>query len=462
MAMLHRREAMLRLGQLGLGALTLPQLLRGTAKASFELGGRRGKARSCILIYLWGGPPHQDMFDMKPDAPQGIRSLFKPIATKVPGIQLCEHLPLMAQHTDKMAIIRSLTHPFNDHGQGCYVTLTGKGDPNMVFPRNRRSRKDFPNPAGIVSYFFPARGLPSAVTIPRPIGHDGVIYAGTYAGFLGPRFDPLEVQPPAEVNEAAPHSLDLPQGLSDNDVLLRRGLLHQLEQFQRHLDKHSATASLDAARQQAYDLLVSPRTKRALSLDTEPPWLRDRYGRNEYGECFLLARRLVEAGVRLVTIIWYYVCPDGNVSNVWDNHGSTPSLGNISGYEMLQRFYCLPSLDRAYSALLEDLEQRGLLSETLVAMFGEFGRTPRINNTMGRDHWGPCQSAVLAGGGIRGGQVYGASDKHAAYPVEHSVTPDDLLATIYYALGLAPDSEIHDSQGRPWRITHGQPILALW
>ncbi|MDW7996012.1 MAG: DUF1501 domain-containing protein, partial [Gemmatales bacterium] len=352
MAMLHRREAMLRLGQLGLGALTLPQLLRGTAKASFEPGGRRGKARSCILIYLWGGPPHQDMFDMKPDAPQGIRSLFKPIATKVPGIQLCEHLPLMAQHTDKMAIIRSLTHPFNDHGQGCYVTLTGKGDPNMVFPRNRRSRKDFPNPAGIVSYFFPARGLPSAVTIPRPIGHDGVIYAGTYAGFLGPRFDPLEVQPPAEVNEAAPHSLDLPQGLSDNDVLLRRGLLHQLEQFQRHLDKHSATASLDAARQQAYDLLVSPRTKRALSLDTEPPWLRDRYGRNEYGECFLLARRLVEAGVRLVTIIWYYVCPDGNVSNVWDNHGSTPSLGNISGYEMLQRFYCLPSLDRAYSALL--------------------------------------------------------------------------------------------------------------
>ncbi|MCS7168411.1 MAG: DUF1501 domain-containing protein [Gemmatales bacterium] len=142
--------------------------------------------------------------------------------------------------------------------------------------------------------------------------------------------------------------------------------------------------------------------------------------------------------------------------------GWASALRNISGYEMLQRFYCLPSLDRAYSALLEDLEQRGLLSEMLVAMFGEFGRTPRINNTMGRDHWGPCQSAVLAGGGIRGGQVYGASDKHAAYPVEHPVTPDDLLATIYYALGLAPESEVHDPQGRPWRITHGQPILALW
>jgi hypothetical protein len=460
--MLHRREAMLRLGQLGLGALTLPQLLRAGAHTATSGPRPSATARSCILIYLWGGPPHQDMFDMKPDAPDGIRSLFKPIATRTPGIYLCEHLPLTAQHTDKMAIIRSLTHPFNDHGQGCYITLTGQADAQKVFPRNRRSRKDFPNPAGIVSYFFPPHGLPAAVTIPRPIGHDGVIYAGTHAGFLGPRFDPLELQPPAEVNEAAPHQLDLPAGLSQNDVLLRRGLLRQLETWQRVLDKHPATASLDAARLQAYDLLTSPRTRRAFSLDTEPPWLRDRYGRNEYGECFLLARRLIEAGVRLVTIIWYYVCPDGNVANVWDNHGGTPSLGKISGYDMLKQFYCLPSLDRAYAALLEDLEQRGLLKETLVAMFGEFGRTPRINNTGGRDHWGPCQSAVLAGGGIRGGQVYGASDKHAAYPTLHPVTPEDLLATIYYALGLPPETEIFDPQGRPLRISNGRPITALF
>lgn len=460
--MLHRRAAMLRLGQLGAGVVTLPQMLRSRSQATPSEPQRRATARSCILIYLWGGPPQQDMFDMKPDAPEGIRSVFRPIATRTPGIELCEHLPLMAQHTDKMAIIRSLTHPFNDHGQGCYITLTGQADAEKVFPRNRRSRHDFPNLAGVVSHFFPSQGLPTSVTIPRPIGHDGVVYAGTYAGFLGPRFDPLEMQPAQEVSNAASHQLDLPQGLTSNDLLSRRSLLQQLEALQHRLDRDPATATLEAARQQAYDLLTSPKTRRALSLDHEPARLRERYGRNEYGESFLLARRLIEAGVRLVTIIWYYVCPDGNVANVWDTHGGTPSLGKISGFDMLKQYYCLPSLDRAYSALLEDLELRGLLSETLVAMFGEFGRSPQINSTGGREHWGHCQSVVMAGGGIRGGQVFGASDKHAAYPKLQPVTPPDLLATIYFALGLPPESEIRDPQGRPMPISKGQPITALF
>ncbi|MER3416827.1 MAG: DUF1501 domain-containing protein [Gemmataceae bacterium] len=457
--MLHRRDAMLRLGKLGLGLLSLPGLLRHSAAKEKTA---KATARSVILIYLWGGPPHQDMFDLKPAAPEGIRSLFRPIPTRVPGIHLCEHLPLTAQHTDKMAIIRSLTHAFNDHGQGVYVTLTGKPNAEMVFPRNRRSRRDFPHPGGVVSYFYPSRTLPAAVTIPNPIGHDGVTYAGTYAGFLGPRYDPLELKPPAEVDAPALHSTALPRGLTENDVLLRRGLLAELESLQRWLDKHPSTASLDAARQQAYSLLTSPAAKRALQLEHEPPRVRDRYGRNEYGEAFLLARRLIEAGVRLVTIVWYYVAPDRNVVNVWDNHGGTPSLGKISGYEMLQHYYCLPSLDRAYATLLEDLAQRGLLDETLVAMFGEFGRTPRINSTGGRDHWGACQSAVLAGGGIRGGQVYGSSDAHAAYPTQNPVTPDDLLATIYHALGIPPASEIYDPEGRPHRVSQGEPILALF
>lgn len=209
-------------------------------------------------------------------------------------------------------------------------------------------------------------------------------------------------------------------------------------------------------------MLTSPQAKGAFDLDREPVSLRERYGRNEYGESFLLARRLVEAGVRLVTVVWYYVCPDGNVANVWDNHGGTASLGGISGYDMLRQDYCLPSLDRACSALLDDLSQRGLLDETVVVMLGEFGRTPKINSNAGRDHWAPCQSIVLAGGGIRGGQVYGASDRLAAYPTREAVGPDDLIATVYFALGLDPDAEVHDRQRRPYRICEGRPITALF
>jgi hypothetical protein len=399
---------------------------------------------------------------MKPTAPDGIRSQFQPIATRVPGIQICDQLPLLAPHTDKMAIIRSLTHGSNVHEVGVYHTLTGKVNPQLVVPRNQRNRRDFPNVAGIVSRFTPPGPLPASVTIPRPIGHDGVVYSGTYAGFLGPRHDPLEMMPPANVNMTAPHNLNLPPNLTEHDLILRQGLLEQLEAVQQAVDNATATQSLDAAREQAFRMLTSPEARRAFQLDQEAPALRDRYGRNEYGEAFLLSRRLVEAGVRLVTLTWYYVCPDGKVANVWDNHGGTGSLGGITGYQMLRQFYCLPSLDRGLSALLEDLDDRGLLDETLIAMFGEFGRTPRINNTAGRDHWGACQSAVLAGGGVQGGQVYGASDAQAAYPTANPVRPEDLHATIYHALGLAPDLDIHDQEGRPHRITEGIPITRLF
>jgi hypothetical protein len=460
--MLHRRDAMVRLGQVGLGAMTLPSLLAAERASAQGNALRRtpGKAKSTILVYLWGGPPQQDMWDLKPEAPEGIRSLFSPIDTSVPGIQICDQLPQVARHADKLAICRAMTHPSNTHEVGVYHTLTGKINNTLAVPRNARARSDFPNAGAIVSRFSPPSSMPGSVTIPRPIGHDGVTYTGTYAGFLGPRYDPMELQAPGEVSDPAPHNFALPEGLDTARLQARFGLLDLIERQDRAMQRPAG--GVDDFREQAFRMVTAPETKRAFDLELEPAQLRDRYGRNEYGESFLLARRLVEAGVRLVTIVWYYICSDGNVANVWDNHGGTGSLGNLSGYDMLKADYCLPPLDQGFSALLEDLGQRGLLDETLISMFGEFGRTPKINGAGGRDHWGPCQSAVFAGGGIRGGQVYGSSDAHAAYPKSKPVAPEDVLATLYYAMGLPPETEIYDRQDRPHRISDGRPIVELF
>ncbi len=462
-SMLHRRDAMIRLGQAGLGALALPNLLR--AERALATPALRPRAKSCILLYLWGGPPQQDMWDLKPEAPEGIRSQFQPIDTVVPGIQICDQMPRIAGHTDKLAIIRSYTHPSNVHEVGVYHTLTGKINNTLAVPRNQRSRHDFPNTGAVVSHFMSPGTMPASVTIPSPIGHDGVIYAGTFAGFLGARHDPMELKPPGEVNQAPPHSLDLLDGIDATRLQARHGLLKLLEEHDRTMQRRGSTgggAGLEQFREQAFRMLTSPESRGAFDLARESDAMRDRYGRNEYGESFLLARRLIESGVRLVTVVWSYICPDGNVSNVWDNHGATASLGGITGYEMLKEKYCLPPLDLAYSALLEDLSARGLLDETLVVMLGEFGRTPKINSAQGRDHWGACQSVVLAGGGIRGGQVYGSSDAHAAYPKTDPVAPEDVIATMYHALGIPPDSLIHDRENRPHRISEGRALVELF
>jgi len=461
--MLHRRDAMIRLGTAGLGALALPNLLR--AERASALAPLKASAKSCILLYLWGGPPQHDMWDLKPLAPDGIRSQFNPIDTVTPGIRICDQLPKIARHTDKMAIIRSYTHPSNLHEVGVYHTLTGKINNTLVVPRNQRNRNDFPHPGAVVSYFKPPRAMPASVTIPSPIGHDGVIYTGTYAGFLGARHDPMELKPPGEVNRAPPHSLDLLDGIDSTRLQARFGLLKLLQEHDRMVQKRGpgkGAAGLEQFREQAFRMLTSPEARGAFDLEHESPQMRDRYGRNEYGESFLLARRLIASGVRLVTVVWSYICPDGNVANVWDNHGGTSSLGKITGYAMLKEKYCLPPLDLAYSALLEDLQQRGLLDETLVVMLGEFGRTPQINKNQGRDHWGACQSIVLAGGGIRGGQVFGSSDRHAAYPASNPVAPEDVIATMYHALGIPPESIIHDRENRPHRISEGRPLVELF
>src|SRR6476646_9243387 len=313
---------MLRIGQAGLGALALPKLLRAESTAAVA-SSPRATAKSCILLYLWGGPPQQDMWDLKPHAPEGIRSQFQPIDTVVPGIRICDQMPKIAGHTDKMAIIRSYTHPSNAHEVGVYHTLTGKINNTLAVPRNMRNRNDFPHPGAVVSYFSPPQALPASVTIPCPVGHDGVIYTGTYAGFLGARHDPMELKPPGEVKLPPPHSLDLLDGMDATRLQARFGLLKLLENFDRSAQRGPLPAPRGLAqfREQAFRMLTSPEARGAFDLARETDKLRDRYGRNEYGESFLLARRLVESGVRLVTVIWMYISPTGVVSNVWDTHG---------------------------------------------------------------------------------------------------------------------------------------------
>lgn len=459
--MLNRRDAMLRLGQIGLGSLALPDLLAAQNVPS-RPPTRRNPAKSCILLYLWGGPSQQDMWDMKPDAPEGMRSLFRPMQTVVPGIHICDQMPLLARHTEKIAFLRSMTHPSTVHEPSVYHTLTGKRNDTLISPRNMRRRTDAPNVASFVSALSPPAALPAAVTIPRPIGHDGVTYSGTYAGWLGPRHDPMELREAPNSNDRASHPLELSADMSSSRLIARRGLLNLLDENDRILQNSRATEGLGGFHEQAHRMLASAAARRAFNLELEPSALRDRYGRNEYGESFLLARRLIESGVRLVSVIWMYFMSNGRIANVWDTHGGTAGLGNASGFEMLKANYCIPPLDRAYSALLEDLHQRALLDETLVVTMGEFGRTPRLNPTQGREHWGPCYTALLAGGGIRGGQVYGASDRIGAFPRDNPVSPEDLLATMYHALGIAPDSEVHDREGRPVRICDGKAVTGLF
>jgi hypothetical protein len=441
--------------------LTLPGLLDAQRARANTITPAAGRARSCIFLFLWGGPPQQDLWDMKPDAPAGIRSLFSPIRTRVPGVLICDQMPLLAKQTDKLAIVRSVSHPSNEHEAGVYHMLTGRPNPSLRVPTNQRTRRDFPNVGAIVSHFTPAGSVPASVTIPRPIGHGGVTYAGTHAGFLGPKDDPLEVRAAAGSSEA-PFALSPPADVGLDRLSARQGLLSRIEAADRRLQNHPAASALGGYHEQALRIVASPRTRRAFEVEREPAALRDRYGRNSYGECFLLARRLVEAGVRLVTITWIYITAAGVVANVWDNHGGTGALGGVSGYDMLKADYCIPPLDRGLTALLEDLDDRGLLDETLVLAMGEMGRTPRINKTLGRDHWGSAQSVLLAGGGVRGGQVYGATDPQAAFVKDKPVRPEDLLATVYHALAIDPSAEVHDREGKPYAITEGKPLTALF
>jgi hypothetical protein len=449
---------MIRLGQTGLGMLTLPELLAAQARPTPP----KRSAKHCIYLFLWGGPPQMDLWDPKPDAPDGIRSLFQPMATNVPGMHIMDQMPRLAQRMDKIAIVRSLSHDSDIHEPSVYRMLTGRRDMPFTVPNNVRRRKDFPNVGSIIGHFSEPGVLPASVTVPRPVGHSGVTYAGTYAGWLGPRFDPMELKPAGDTKDTPAHATGLPDGLDPTRLVARRGLVQLLEEQDRRLQRSRGMADLDDFAEQAYRMLSTPEAKRAFNLDLEPPRVRDRYGRNEYGESFLLARRLVEAGVRLVTCTWLYIYPHGQVSNVWDNHAGYGIHGAKTGYDLLKSPVCIPPLDQALSALLDDLAESGLLDETLVVAAGEFGRTPKINKDGGRDHWGACQSALFAGGGIRGGQVYGASDKTAAYVKDQPVSPEDFIATILHAFGLPAETELVDREQRPHRICEGRGVERLF
>jgi hypothetical protein len=467
----HRRDAMLRLGIAGCGALSLPRLMAmEQAAASSPQPERRSK--SCIFLFMWGGQPQQDMWDLKPDAPAGIRSPFQPIATSVPGMMLGDQLPQTARHADKLAIIRSLTHSTTDHGVSVYHTMTGRAmSPPRTFPGNSRQRTDFPSIGSMFSYLGEKSLQPASFSIPRAVAHDGLFYAGTHAGFLGSAHDPVELGEVFNHVQVGPRAdgskdalpLTLPDDMSVARLQARRGLRSILESSDRIAQRHGAAEGFDGIYESAWGLIHSTTVRDALNLDHESTAVRDRYGRNEYGESFLTARRLIEAGVRLVTVNWMFITPRAKVYNVWDAHGGLNDLEfGETGYGMLKANYCLPAFDQAYSALLQDLSERGLLDETLVSCVGEFGRTPKINAANGRDHWPYCYSGVLAGGGIRGGAIYGASDKQAAYVKENPVTPGDYLATVCHACGLDALREVHDLSGRPFKICGGEPISDLF
>jgi len=460
--MIHRREALMHLGQVGLGALTLAQLLARSSAASRSSRTTKPRAKSCIFLFLWGGPPQQDMWDVKLEAPSGIRSQFRASRTVVPGLDLCEHMPLIARQADKIAVIRSMSHSSNDHEVSIYRALTGQQDPGVAVPNHFRRRSQFPNVGAGVTHFSPPGRMPASITVPGPVSYSGISFAGTYSGFLGPRNDPVELSVPPKPDLRPASAFGPGPAMPAERMSARRGLLQNIEAQDRLLQAGAPVRGFDRSRERAFTLLSSSAAKDALDLERENARLRDRYGRNVYGDSFLLARRLIESGVRLVTVNWLHFPRGGGTINPWDNHGGSAIFGGISGYAMLTQWYCLPSLDRAYSALLEDLAARGLLDETVVVLTGEFGRTPKINTAGGRDHWGMCYSTVLAGGGVRGGQVHGASDRDAAYPKSRPVAPEDVLATIYSALGIPPESRIDDALSRPYRLCEGQPLAALF
>ena len=460
---------MLRLGTAAGGLLSLPQLLQRDRLAAAESSSP--KAKSCIFLFMWGGQPQQDMWDLKPEAPVGVRSPFQPIETAVPGLYVGDQMPLIARHTDKMSIIRTLNHTATDHGVGVYHAMTGRAMvPPRTFPSNGRRRTDFPSVGSMFSYLGEKSPIPSSFSIPRAVAHDGVMYAGTHAGFLGSSHDPVELGEVFNHVETGPRKnaemssvpLALPGDISTARFQARNSLLGALEAQDRAMQQTSNTRIYDGVRQDAYRLLHSTAVKDALNLEQESPAMRDLYGRNEYGESFLTARRLVEAGVRIVTVNWMFITPAAKVYNVWDAHGGLNDLEHgATGYGMLKANYCLPSFDQAFAGLMTDLSQSGLLEDTVVACIGEFGRTPQINGVNGRDHWPFCYSGVLAGGGIVGGSTYGVSDKMAAYVKENPVSPGDYLATVCQACGLDPHREVHDLEGRPYAICDGQPIASI-
>ncbi len=451
---LASRRDLLRVGGLSLLGLSLPELLRGQARA-FERLGRRpasfGKAKSCIVIFLKGGPSQLDTFDMKPDAPAEIRGDFRPIPTNVPEMMISEQLPLLARQASKFTIARAVCHADNDHASAAYEMTTGNAYPRPTNLSGKSTREDHPHLGSAVAAVEASHcPVPPFAMVPQYLVVNGEFRSGQNAGFLGSRYDPLVTGGDPNSPDFKPVDLGLGASLEPEHLRNRRLLLETVNDHFRRLGNGSALQSLDTNYQKAFALLESGLTTQALDIRREPASIRERYGRNFFGQSLLLARRLIAAGVRLVHVN----CMSsifGGLEN-WDTHKDN--------FKLLKH-PLLPRADRGVAALLEDLSDRGLLSETLVVVTGEFGRTPRINAVAGRDHWSWAFSVLLAGAGIPGGRLYGATDKHGAYPIEKPVRSGQLAATIFHALGIDPIARVPTLLGRPWQISAEAPVLEL-
>lgn len=463
----------------GIGpAVTRRQWLQMSALTGLGLAGGRGllagtdeerhpaTAKNCICIFLCGGPSQPDLWDIKLDAPVGIRTEFAPVQTNVPGTLFTELIPNVARHADKLALIRSMTHANNDHNGAIVHSLLGQKPPQLT--DMYIARHDHPGIGAILHDVLGTSGeLPPWVVLPRAFDTNSPVYKGQSAGFLGPQYDPLLFDKPKIGSLSdAPLTLDAirpADDLSTGRFDRRQGLLKTVNQ--EFVNRPSDVSFVENYRK-AFSLLTSADTRQAFELEQEPAELRDSYGRNEYGQSFLMARRLIEAGVRFVNVFWSFFDAKGCQFNLWDNHGVPNDVcgidGQLTGRQQLTHDYCTPSFDRSFPALLSDLEDRGLLDETLVVVFGEFGRTPAINQTSGRDHWAHCYTSLLAGGGVQGGAIYGASDATGAYVKDSPVTPDDFHATILHAFGLSPETAVIDPAGRPVRVSSGQPVTAIF
>jgi hypothetical protein len=448
---LTRREV-LRAGGLTALGLSLPDLLRGAVPQGPAR--RTGKARSCIVLFLMGGPPQHSTWDPKPDAPAEVRGEFGPIATSVPGIRICSLLPRLARQADRLCLLRAVSTGDNAHSSSGYYMLTGVPHaPKNVENANPGAPNNWPTLGALVRRAGgDGHSLPGAVRLPMHIFNtDGSVWPGQDAGFLGRDSDPWLFRcEPAAANFCIPEfslEADGPARLGGRERLLRR-----LDRTFAAIDQLGVRGRYDRTTAKAFDLLRSPQARAAFDLKKEPEAARDRYGRHQFGQSCLLARRLVEAGVGLVQVNWFRGPEEPSDAPCWDSHAR-------EGLRL--RTVLVPPMDQAFSALLEDLHQRGMLEETLIVCMAEFGRTPRMNRAGGRDHWGPVFSVALAGGGIRGGQVHGASDKQGGYPRDGRVEPQDLTATILHCLGYAPNSEIHDVLGRPLPLSRGAVIRAI-
>ena len=443
-----RRRAVIQAGTSSLAGVGLLSVLAGRAKAAAAEAANSSSdsAKQIVIVWLTGAASHHETFDMKPDSPAEIRGEFNPVSTAVAGMQICEHLPHLAKQADKYAVIRTLSHKDNNHLMSTHHVLTGHLQPGAFFDKVA-SRDDWPCYSSGLGFLRPRNdGIPCGVNLPTFLLQGPLTWPGQHAGFLGPKFDPWQIKGDPQKPDFKVDSLTLSPGLDVSRLDRRETLLNEINIQQQQLDRAAEATRLTDDQQLAFSILTSSRLAKAFELNHEADSVRDRFGRNTTGQSLLVARRLIEVGVPVVQV---------NVggAQTWDNHGNIfPTLKDR----------LLPPVDMGVAALLEDLHESGRLDDTLVMMLGEFGRTPKINDKQGRDHWGPCFFGFFAGGGVQGGQMIGRSDDIGAYPVTTAYSPDDVGATVYRLLGIPPDAEVHDRLGRPSRLNSGNVIQPLF